>query len=400
MTMALSGIKVLDLSMFLSGPRASQLLADFGAEVLKIEPPGGETMRLWMNLIPDQADSMSHWHRSKKGLTLEIRTPEGQEILKRLVGHYDVLIENLAPGTMEKCGLGYDALRELNPRLIYCSISGFGKDAPLSHRVAFDIIAQATGGIMAAQGLEHRSPGAFFGDLVSGAYAAIGILIALRWRDLTGQGQQIDISMQDVMYFHNFRAMQNRMHENLDAVTAAIGGAFEDLFTADDGLPFWRPYRAKDGYIAVVFMTDRQWLDMCDLIGRPELKTDPRFADFATRIKHRDLVKEEVKAWMECRSAAEIEAALDGKRIPCGRVLNTHAVNEDINLKTRGMIAELTAEDGRTIPVPGIPLKLSASPGTIRSRGPEAGEHNHEVLSGLLGMTDEEIEALKNKGVI
>ena len=258
MNMCLEGIRVLDLSMFLSGPRASQILADFGAEVVKLEPPSGETMRIWMKLIPDQEESMTHWHRNKKGISLDIRNPEGAKILRELVAHFDVLIENLAPGTMEKRGLGYDDLKTVNPGLIYCSISGFGKDSPNSHRVAFDIISQATGGIMAAQRVKHRSPGVFFGDLVSGAYAAIGILSALRFRDQSGEGQFIDISMQDVMYFHNFRAMQVRMQKDPERVAEVMGGTFEDLFTGEEGLPFRRPFQAKDGYVAVVFLTDRQ----------------------------------------------------------------------------------------------------------------------------------------------
>ena len=234
MNFSLEGLRVLDLSMFLSGPRASQILADLGAEVVKVEPPSGETMRLWMMLIPDQEESMTHWHRNKKGISLDIRNPEGARILRQLVVHFDALIENLAPGTMEKCGLGYDDLKTINPGLIYCSISGFGKRSPNSRRVAFDIIAQATGGIMAAQGVRHRSPGVFFGDLVSGAYASIGILAALRHREHTGQGQLVDVSMQDVMYFHNFRAMQVRMQKDPERIAEARGGTFEDLFTSEE----------------------------------------------------------------------------------------------------------------------------------------------------------------------
>lgn len=401
MNMPFSGIRVLDLSMFLSGPRASQLLADFGAEVVKVEPPSGETMRMWMMLIPDQEESMTHWHRNKKGISLEIRKPEGAELLKKLAPHYDVLIENLAPGTMEKCGLGYEDLKKINPRLVYCTISGFGKDAPHSQRVAFDIIAQATGGIMAAQRTVSRSPGVFFGDLVSGAYACVGILAALRHRDKTGQGQMVDISMQDVMYFHNFRAFQVRMQKNAEKVKQAMGATFEDLFAGDDGLPFWRPYKARDGYVAVVFLTDRQWQAMCDIIGKPEYKTDPRFGNLIERVRHRELIREEMKAWMESRDAAEIEKVLDQYRIPCGRVLETHEVNKDVNLMAREMITEVKADDGHMIPLPGIPIKLSESPGSIRDSGPSVvGQHNAEIYGKLLGLSPEELRKLKAEGVI
>jgi len=400
MSMPFDGIKVLDFSMFLSGPRASQILADFGAEVIKVEPPGGETMRMWMMLIPDQEESMTHWHRGKKSISLDIRKPDGAAMAKKLAAHFDVLIENLAPGTMEKCGLGYHDLKPLNPRLIYCSISGFGKDSPFSHRVAFDIIAQATGGIMSAQRMEHRSPGVFFGDLVSGAYAGIGILAALRHRDRTGQGQLVDISMQDVMYFHNFRAFQVRMQKDADKIKEAIGGTFEDLFTGEQGLPFWRPYKAKDGYVAVVFLTDRQWQEMCEIIGKPEFKTDPRFGNLIERVKNRELIRETLNAWMETKNAAEIEKVLDEHRIPCGRVLDTHQVNEDLNLKARGMIAEVVAEDGHAIPLPGIPIKLSESPGRITRPGPQVGEHNAEIYGKYLGLGPDDLDRLKKQGVI
>lgn len=402
MNLPLTGIRVLDLSMFLSGPRASQLLADFGAEVVKAEPPGGETMRIWMLLIPDQEESMSHWHRSKKGISLEIRKPEGAGLLKKLVPHFDVLIENLAPGTMEKCGIGYDELKRINPRLIYCTISGFGKNAPYSHRVAFDIIAQASGGIMAAQRMKHRSPGIFFGDLVSGAYAAFGILAALRYRDQTGEGQLVDISMQDVMYFHNFPAFQARMRKDPKHLEEALGTTFEDLFAGDQGLPFWRPYKAKDGYVAVVFLTDRQWQEMCEIIGKPEYKTDPRFANLITRVKHREVIREELAAWMESRSAEEIEKALDERRIPCARVLETLEVNRDPNLQAREMLAEVDSEapDGHRIPLPGIPIKLEKSPGRIRGRAPAVGEHNAEIYGQYLGLSAEDLRRLKERGII
>jgi crotonobetainyl-CoA:carnitine CoA-transferase CaiB-like acyl-CoA transferase len=401
MNLPFEGVKVLDLSMFLSGPRTSQILADFGAEVVKVEPPTGETMRMWMMLIPDQEESMSHWHRNKKGISLNIRDPEGAQMLKKLAPHFDVLIENLAPGTMDKRGLGYDELKAINPGLIYCSISGFGKDAPNSHRVAFDIIAQATGGIMAANRIKHRSPGVFFGDLVSGAYACIGILAALRHRDRTGEGQLVDISMQDVMYFHHFLAFQQRMKRDIEKVREAMGGTFEDLFTGEEGgLPFWRPYKARDGYVAVVFLTDRQWQAMCDVIGKPAYKDDPRFANLITRLKNRHVIRDELNAWMEDKSSEEIEKVLDEHRIPCGRVLGSGDVNKDINLEARGMLAEVEAEDGHKIPLPGIPIKLSASPGRLETRGPNVGEHNADIYGKYLGLTEDDLKRLKDEGVI
>jgi CoA:oxalate CoA-transferase len=397
----LEGIKVLDLSQFLSGPRCTQLLADLGAEVVKLEGPAGETMRLWMKLIPGQEQSFSNWHRSKQGITLNLKHPEGVALFKKLVPHFDVLVENLAPGALEEMGAGYDELHKLHPGLIYCSISGFGRNAPLSHRPAFDLIAQATGGIMAAQNMTSRSPGVFFGDLVSGAYAAFGILAALRFREATGQGQLVDVSMQDVMYFHNFRSLQLRSAQGEEsAMDEALGGSFDDLFTSGEGMPFWRPYAAQDGTIAVVFLTDKQWKTMADLIGRPELKDDPRFANFVTRVKNREAVRQALADWMKNKSVREIEQLLDQNNIPCGVVLSCDEVNEDANLKARGMIAFVEDSDHAQVPTPGVPIRLSASPGALRSAAPKLGEHNQMILGQLLGLSESELKSLKAKGVI
>jgi crotonobetainyl-CoA:carnitine CoA-transferase CaiB-like acyl-CoA transferase len=400
MSGALKGIKVLDLSMFLSGPRTSQLLADFGAEVVKVEPPEGETMRLWMMMVPHMKDAMTHWHRNKKCISLNIRNPEGAELLRKLVKEFDVLLENLAPGTLDKLGLSYDDLIKINPGLIYCSISGFGKDAPYSHRVAFDIIAQATGGIMSSMGLEHRPPGVFFGDLVSGAYAAIGILTALRHRDKTGEGQLVDISMQDVMYFHNFAAIESRMKKDYELQEGEREINIVKLLAGEEGTPMWRSYKAKDGYVAMVFLTDRQWKAMCDIMGHPEYKDDPRFSDIIQRVRNGDQVEGIINEYMKDKSADEIENALDKARIPCGQVRDVIAVNEDPNLIARGMIDEIEHADGHKIPLPGIPFKLSKSPGKVTSICPDVGEDNVEIFKKYLGLNEEDIHQLKEKGAV
>ena len=400
MNKPLNGIKVLDFSMFLSGPRASQILADFGAEVVKVEPPSGETMRMWLKLIPNHEEAMNNWHRNKKGISIDTGTPEGVDLVKRLIPHFDILIENLTPGKMDNCGLGYEELTKIHPGLIYCSISGFGRDSHLYHRVAFDIIAQATGGIMAAQRTEHQSPGVYFGDLVSGSYAATGIMMALRHRDQTGEGQLIDISMQDVMYFHNYRAFQVRMHKDHESIREALGSTHEELFDDEEGMPFWRTYQCRDGYVAVVFLTDRQFGAMCDIMGKPGFKDDPRFDSLISRVKNREFLRKAVDDWMKGKSAKEVEKILDEHKIPCGRVLSLKEVNEDANLKARGMVTELEAAHGHRVPVPGIPIKLSASPGTIEHRAPDIGEHNAEVFGQYLGLTEDQVRALKEKGII
>jgi CoA:oxalate CoA-transferase len=398
---ALEGIKVLDLSQFLSGPRCTEMLCDFGAEVIKLEPPSGETMRLWMNLVPGQDRAMTIWHRSKKAITLNLKHPKGVEIFRKLVPHFDVLVENLAPGTLDNAGVGYDDLAKVHPGLIYCSISGFGREGPLSHRLAFDLIAQATGGIMHSLRLPDRPPGVFFGDLVSGAYAAFAILAALRYREATGKGQLIDVPMQDVMYFHDFQSMQMRSIEPVRGkVKEALGGDFMDLFGSEEGMPFWNSYRAKDGYIAVVFLTDRQWGIMSDLIGKPELKTDPRFAHLFARIANRAEVQEVVRDWMETKTIKELDKILDEHRIPCGIVADADMVNSDPSLKAHGMLTTAQDREYGEVACPGIPVKMSASPGKITSSAPRLGEHNIEIYSQYLDLDADEVERLKKDGVI
>ncbi len=398
---SLEGIKVLDLSQFLSGPRCTELLCDFGAEVVKMEPPSGETMRIWMNLVPGQDRAMTVWHRSKKAVTLNLKNDKGVEMFKKLVRHFDVLVENLAPGTLDKAGVGWDDLKKIHPGLIYCSISGFGREGPMSHRLAFDLIAQATGGIMHSLRLPDRPPGVFFGDLVSGAYAAFAVLAALRYRDATGKGQLIDIPMQDVMYFHDFQALQSRAVDPVkEGVKQALGGSFMDLFGSDEGMPFWNSFKAKDGYVAVVFLTDRQWGIMADLIGKPELKTDPKFANLFARIANRDEVQKVVREWMQTKTVAELDRILDENRIPCGIVADADMVNEDPSLKAHGMLTTAPDREYGDVACPGIPIKMSESPGKITQAAPRLGEHNLEIYSQYLELTEDDLKKLKEEGAI
>jgi crotonobetainyl-CoA:carnitine CoA-transferase CaiB-like acyl-CoA transferase len=244
---ALEGIRVIDVSQYLSGPRCTQILADLGAEVIKVEPPQGEALRILMAFNPKTERGYSVINRNKKGITLNIFTEKGAEILKKLVQKADVFVENYTPGVLDRYGIGYKALSEVNPSLIYGSISGFGYTGPYSFRQAFDIIGQATGGIMDAMRRPDKPPTVFFADLVSGAYLAIGILSALIARSKTGKGQMVDISMQDVMYFHNYRAQIRRAFgaELTDEVMNQFGITPESLMDENRRVAFWNVYKAK-----------------------------------------------------------------------------------------------------------------------------------------------------------
>lgn len=403
MEQALKGVKVLDLSQFLSGPRCTQLLADFGAEVVKLEPPLGEGMRWLMAPVPGLDRSLSNWHRSKKDITLEIRNPKGQEMIKKMIPHFNVLVENLAPGTLDKCGLGYNELSKLNKGLIFCSITGFGATGPKSDRVAFDVIAQATSGVLFAMGIPDRVHPVFIGDLVSGAYCAYAIMLALRHRDRTGEGQFVDVSMQDVCYYQNYRAINKRATEPIeDKLSNAVGGTFDDFFSGDrkKAVPFWFIYHAKDGFIAIVFLTDAQWKKICKIIGRPELADDPRYANIIARTKNREEYRQVIAEWMAAHTVKEIKKVLVENRIPCGPVASTDEVNHDPHLAARGMTAWVDDPVYGKVAIPGLAFKLSKSPGEIKSSAPRLGQHNQEIYQELLGLTQKDLEALKKEGVI
>ena len=390
----LEDIKVLDVSQFLSGPYCTTMLGDMGAEIIKVEPQVGEALRLYTYINPNMRSVLSLLHRNKKGITLNLRTPEGQEIIKKLVEKVDILVENFTPGTMEKFGLGYDVLKEINPRLIYTSISGFGRTGPYSRKTAFDMIAQAMGGIMHAVQQEDGPPRLYIADTLGGIFGALGSLVALHYRERTGKGQLVDISMQDIMFALNLKAMLQ------DYITEERLEKLGKESLLDIRLPLYNSYKTKDGHIAIVALTDRQWRRMCDVMGKPELKRDRRFINGLRRMKNIDILDGLVEEWAQTLTTDEVFNMLDEIKIPCGKVYNFEQVRKDPQLLARRMIEEIETEKFGTIRVPGILIKLSESPGSIRTPAPELGEHNQEILKELCGFSDEKIAELKKTGII
>ncbi len=404
-TGALEGIKVLDLTQFLSGPRCTQLLADMGADVIKVEPPlWGETMRLMLTPIPGLDRAFSNWNRNKRGITLNLRDSRSHEIYWKLVDGADVVVENFAPGFMDKRGLTWEEHKKRNPRLIFCSISGFGRTGPYRDRVAFDLIAQAAGGIMYAQKTPDMTPGVFFGDFVSGAYAAMGILAAIISREKTGEGQMVDISMQDVMYFHNFRAIEERSTEPIkNTIENTLGETIEDIFTGEDRpFPCWYSYATKDDYVAFVCLTDRQWDTVVkEIMGRPDLSSEnAEYSNMVERVKNRDNYLDEFRNWFAHRTAREVEDTMVEHKIPCSVVKNNEQVNRDPQLSERGMHLELEHPRYGKIPTPGAPIKLSETPGEVRHVAPDLGQHNSEIYRDFLGISEEELKKLKDEGIV
>lgn len=397
----LEGIKVLDLSQFLSGPRCSQLLSLKGADVVKVEPPIGETMRVLCRLMRSER-MMSTIHQNKRGITVDFKNPDGIGLLKKLAAECDVLIENFAPGLMKKLGIDYDALKEINEDIIYVTISGYGQTGPLSGRTAFDIVAQASAGIMHAYRQPWRTPKVYFGDLVSGAYAALGAVEALFYRERTGVGQLVDISMQDVMYFQNFSCFSdNAIAPVKEEVEQLLGKSLSNLLTDDDNpLPFWNSYEAKDGYIVIVALTDREWKHLMEAIGREDTLEDARYFNFLTRIQNAAAGIGLIAPWVKERTVEEVAAILGEKNVPCAPVADFEMVNDSEHLKERGMITEVDDSEFGAIAVPGDPIRHSAVPGDVSGACPRLGEHTGEVLRQWLGLTDGQIDQLRSKKAI
>ena len=397
----LEGITVLDLSQFLSGPRCAQILSLLGARVIKVETPAGDTMRLLMRLMGSER-ALSTMHQNKEAIVVDWRTPEGARIIRELALQSDVFLENFAKGILDKSGLGYSDLSRENPKLVYVSITGFGHTGPLAERTAFDIIAQATAGIMWAQGNPDRPPGVFFADLVSGAYAAVGAMSALWQRERTGRGQHVDISMQDVMYFHNFWALADRANgPDREKVASLLGRTLVSFLTSQEHpLPFWNSYRARDGYIVIVALTDAQWNRFMEIIGRPELIEDERFNSLVGRVRNADEGVAIVSAWVSKRTTDEVEKLLNEARIPCGRVKDFNELFADAHLHERGMFPKATHPVFGSVDSCGFPIKMSGSELEVVSGCPNLGQHTESVLKELLGYDDARVAELRKRGVI
>lgn len=382
----LSGIRVLDVSHFLSGPRCGQILAYLGADVVKVEPPAGDTMRLLLAATGSDR-GMHTLHAGKRGLMLDLSRTTDQDLFRKLARRADVLIDNLTAGAMDKRGLGFEALAAENPRLIYAAISGFGRTGPRAEHLAFDIIAQATGGAMYANHQPDRPPGVFFADLDTGAYAAIGVLAALRVREQTGRGQLVDISMQDVIYFQNFWGFADRANEpdkgNMEAI---LGRPLSRLLTDEENpMCFWNSYRTKDDYVVVVALTERQWQALSEATSIPELTTDPRLDSFVNRIRNTEVGVALLAPWMVARTADEVLETLLAARVPCGRVNDYDRINHDPQLAARGMLATIADKEGQTYTVPGNPLRLGGVAWLPDRPGPKLDQHRREILRDWLG---------------
>ncbi|MFQ5848058.1 MAG: CaiB/BaiF CoA transferase family protein [Candidatus Methylomirabilales bacterium] len=393
---ALDGIKVIDLSRILAGPFCTLTLGDMGAEVIKVEnPDGGDDTRGWG---PPFIDAESAYflsiNRSKKSITLNLKTDRGKGILQALLRQADVLVENFRPGTLDKLGFSYEAVQQLNPRLIYCSISGFGHTGPETQRPGYDVIVQGESGVMSLTGFPDGPPvkvGVSIADIVAGMYGVQGILVALVSRERSGRGQKVDIALLDSMIslltyqagiFFATGQSPNRM------------GNFHPTITP------YEPFEAQDGYFNVAVGNNVLWARFCRILGREDLMNDPRFATGTKRVENRELLRPILEKEFKTRSVQEWLHILNEGGIPCGAINSLAEVFTSAQVKAREMILEVPHPSLGTVKVTGVPVKLSGTPGQIKHPPPLLGEHTEEVLQAWLGMSAAEIHELRGDGVI
>jgi formyl-CoA transferase len=392
---ALSSLKVLELGQLIAGPFAAKTLADFGAEVIKIEPPdNGDPLRKWRML----KDGTSVWwqvqSRNKRSLALDLRTPEGQDLVRQLASEADVLIENFRPGALEGWGLSPEVLMASNPRLIVLRISGYGQTGPYRNRPGFGVIGEAMGGLRHLTAEPGRVPvrvGVSIGDTLSALHGVIGILLALQHRHNTGQGQVIDVALYEAV----FNCMESLLPEY-----SAFGAVREPAGSALPGIAPTNAYLCQDGaYALVAGNGDSIFKRLMVLIERPDLANDPALADNAGRVARVAELDAAIGAWTAQRPVAEVLEALDKASVPAGRIYTVADIAADPHYQARGMLQAMAMDDGSTLTVPGIVPKLSATPGQHRRNAPQLGQDTDQILTEM-GLTAEQIQSLKARGIV
>ncbi len=391
----LDGVRVLDLTRFMAGPFGTAMLADYGADVIKIEPPGeGDGARAWG---PPFAGGESIYflsvNRNKRSVTLNLRHPDGVALLLKLADRADVLVENFTPGTMSRLGVGEDVLRTRNPRLIYCAISGFGQTGPYRDRSAFDLILQGMGGVMGTTGEEGGAPvrvGIPIADIAGGMYAAYAISLALLARDRTSVGQSLDVSMMDAQV--SWLSYYIGIYLTSGEIPPRRGSAHATI------VPY-QAFACADGrFITLGTGNDRLFRRFCE-VADTMLADDPRFRTNPDRIRHRAELIPMLETLFRTRPASAWLAALHAAGVPCGPIYTVDEIVEDPQVRAREMLVEIDHPSAGRITIPGLPVKCSGTPGSIRRPPPRLGEHTAEVLTDL-GVTADDVSRLRSRGVI
>ena len=392
----LKGLKVIDLSHIMAGPACSMLLADMGADVIKVEkiPGGDDARRMVPPTVADESAAFLIMNRNKRGIAVDLRTGTGRGALARLLKNADVLIENYRRGKMEKMGFGYEALHELNPKLIYCSISGFGRTGPYADRGGFDLVAQGMTGLMSITGERAGGPpmkaGAPVTDITAGILACVGILAALHSRASTGQGQLVDTSLFEAGITHTY------WHS---AICFATGKAPGPMGSAHPLNAPYQAFPASDGWITVGAANQENWLRLIDVLNAPALRDDSRFLNNAERMRNLSALTTALAPFFQKRSVAEWLRRLEECGVPAGPVLDIAQMHADPQALAREMIVETTHPTAGKVKAIGLPIKFSDTPGGVRKAAPLMGEHTREVLLET-GFSDTEIEQMAKQGAI
>jgi len=386
---------VLDLTRVLAGPFCSMILGDMGAEIIKVEEPGkGDDTRGWPPFSGGEATYFLSVNRNKKSLTLNMKAPDGQAILRKLVAKADVVLENFRPGTMERLGFGYDALRKLNPRLIYCAISGFGESGPEASRPGYDLIVQGESGVMDLTGFADGPPvkvGNSVADLVSGMAAAHGVTLALLSRARTGKGQKVEIGMLDVMA--SLLTYQAGLYWNGGGRPARRGNQHPSI------VPY-EVFQAQDAYMTLGVANNSLFDRMCRAIGREELAKDPRFDSEASRVTNREVLVPLLNSIFSTRPASDWLKRLDEAGVPAGRIKTVAEVCDSEHLRARGMFVSLNHPKAGAVTAMGVPIRLWDTPGAAQAPAPLLGQHTDEILTGLLRIPRAKVDKLRADSVV
>ncbi len=396
----LAGLKVVELGQLIAGPFAGKFFADFGAEVIKVEPPeaggksGGDPLRSWRTLHQGTSLWWYVQNRNKKSVTVNLRLPEGQEIVRRLVREADVLIENFRPGTMEKWGLGYEALSADNPGLVMLRLSGFGQDGPQAEQAGFGSIGESMGGLRYVTGFPDRAPvrpNLSIGDAIASLHGVIGTMMAIESRHRTGRGQVVDVALYEAVF---------NMMEGMLPEYAYAGEIRERTGSNLTGIVPSNTYLSRDGkHIVIGANGDSIYRRLMTLIGRQDLADDPTLADNAGRSRRADELDRVIGEWTATLDGEQVLQQLDAAQVPNGKIFSIADIVADAQYQARGMIRDATLPDGTPIKVPGVVPRLSETPGDLEWVGPKLGEHTEDVLRAH-GYDAAAIAALRGKGAV
>lgn len=393
---ALDGLRVLELGSFIAGPFAGQLLGDLGADIVKVEPPEtGDPMRRWGVLDAGRSLWWPAIARNKRSVAVDLRDERGRDVVRAIAGQVDVVLENFKPGTLERWGLGYEALAATNPAVVLVHVSGYGQTGPRAHEPGFGAIGEAVGGVRFTTGEPDRRParaGISLGDSLAALFAVIGTLTALHERERSGRGQEVDVAIAEAV----FALMESTVadFELGGVIRNRNGGVLKGVAPSN-------AYPTSDGRdVVIAANADAVFARLCEAMERPELATDPRYAEHEARGSRQDELDDEIARWSMSHSADGLLALLERHSVPCGLIHAAPDLATDPQFVARDMVLRLAAGFDRPVPMAGVVPKLSRTPGSVRAVGPALGEHTDEVLRELAGLTDQTIDHLRAEGII